>query len=129
MLPLLFQRLRGVRQRDHENAAIVAIFLLHIQGVPSGDIAQRLHRSRSLISHTLTQRNFETNAFAWVGQTFPGRLTLYGCDFIPTAENGWNDQNYIGWCNPVADAAPTQLVGIITDVATASALCVYMTGR
>jgi DNA-binding NarL/FixJ family response regulator len=59
MLPLLFQRLRGVRQRDHENPTLVAIFLLHIQGVSSGDIAQRLHRSRSLISHSL-QAIYET---------------------------------------------------------------------
>jgi tetratricopeptide (TPR) repeat protein len=59
MLPLLFQRLRGVRQRDHENPTIVAIFLLHTQGVSSGDIAQRLHRSRSLVSHTL-QSIYET---------------------------------------------------------------------
>jgi len=54
---------------------------------------------------SLTRRDFETSAFAWVGQTFPGGLTLYGCDFIPTAENGWFGQNTMGWCNPVADAA------------------------
>ena len=54
---------------------------------------------------SLTRRDFETSAFAWVGQTFPGGLTLYGCDFIPTAENGWFGQNTMGWCNPTADAA------------------------
>lgn len=53
MLPLLFQRLRSGRQRGQENPTIVAIFLLHIQGVSSGDIAHRLHRSRSSVSHTL----------------------------------------------------------------------------
>lgn len=54
---------------------------------------------------SLTRRDFETSAFAWVGQTFPGGLTLYGCDFIPTAENGWFGQNTMGWCNSIADAA------------------------
>ncbi|MCS6888832.1 ABC transporter substrate-binding protein [Chloroflexus sp.] len=53
----------------------------------------------------LSRRDFELGAFAWVGQTDPGGRTLYACDQIPTAANGWIGQNYMGWCNPTASAA------------------------
>ncbi len=54
---------------------------------------------------SLTQRDFEQAAYAWVGEAFPSGLTTYGCDYIPTADNGWRGQNYMGWCNCNADAA------------------------
>ncbi len=53
----------------------------------------------------LETRDFETAIFAWVRQIEPGGTTLYQCDQIPTAANGWVGQNYMGWCNFVADAA------------------------
>ncbi len=53
MLAGLFQQLRTAQQRDRDNPTIVAIFLLHIQGVSTGDIALRLDMSRSSVSHTL----------------------------------------------------------------------------
>lgn len=53
----------------------------------------------------LQVRDFETGAFAWVGQMDPGGVTLYACDQIPTPENGWSGQNYMGWCNPDASDA------------------------
>ncbi len=53
----------------------------------------------------LRRRDFELGAFAWVGQADPGGWTLYACDQIPTAANGWSGQNYMGWCNPTASRA------------------------
>lgn len=52
-LARLFQQLRTAQQRDRDNPTIVAIFLLHIQGVSTGDIAVRLEMSRSSVSHAL----------------------------------------------------------------------------
>ena len=51
------------------------------------------------------RRDFELGAFAWVGQPDPGGQTLYACDQIPTAENGWLGQNDMGWCNEAASKA------------------------
>lgn len=53
MAPALFHRLRTAQQRDRDNPTVVAVFLLHIQGVASGDIALRLDASRSSVSHAL----------------------------------------------------------------------------
>jgi ABC-type transport system substrate-binding protein len=50
----------------------------------------------------LARRDFELGAFAWVGQADPGGTTLWACDQIPTPENGWEGQNYMGWCNDAA---------------------------
>jgi ABC-type transport system substrate-binding protein len=52
----------------------------------------------------LAVRDFEIGAFAWVGQADPGGVTLYSCDQIPLPSNNWEGQNYMGWCNPQADA-------------------------
>jgi ABC-type transport system substrate-binding protein len=53
----------------------------------------------------LRRRDFELGAFAWVGETDPKGQTLYACNQIPLAENGWAGQNYMGWCNEVASDA------------------------
>jgi ABC-type transport system substrate-binding protein len=53
----------------------------------------------------LARRDFELGAFAWVGEADPGGQTLYACDQIPSPANGWNGQNYMGWCNEAASAA------------------------
>lgn len=53
MLARTFQQLRTAHQRDRDNSTTVAIFLLHLQGVSTGDIALRLSMSRSAISHAL----------------------------------------------------------------------------
>jgi ABC-type transport system substrate-binding protein len=62
----------------------------------------------------LARRDFELGAFAWVGQADPGGRTLWACDQIPTPDNGWTGQNYMGWCNEKAD------VGIKNAVNTLS---------
>ncbi len=53
----------------------------------------------------LQRREFELGGFAWVGQADPGGTTLYTCDQIPLPENGWEGQNYMGWCNETASRA------------------------
>jgi len=50
----------------------------------------------------LARRDFTLGAFAWVGQADPGGQTLYACDQIPSPANGWEGQNYMGWCNEAA---------------------------
>jgi ABC-type transport system substrate-binding protein len=52
----------------------------------------------------LARRDFELGAFAWVGQADPGGQTLWACDQIPSPSNGWEGQNYMGWCNEAASS-------------------------
>lgn len=56
----------------------------------------------------LARRDFELGAFAWVATTAPPGPGLYGCDYIPTPDNGWQGLNYMGWCNSTASNALTQ---------------------
>jgi ABC-type transport system substrate-binding protein len=55
----------------------------------------------------LNRRDFQLGAYAWVGQADPSGQTLYACNQIPTAENNWAGQNYMGWCNQKASDAIT----------------------
>jgi ABC-type transport system substrate-binding protein len=53
----------------------------------------------------LARRDFELGAYAWVGQADPTGQTLYACNQIPTADNNWEGQNVMGWCNQKASDA------------------------
>ena len=53
----------------------------------------------------LARRDFELGAYAWVGQADPQGRTLYACNQIPLPSNGWEGQNYMGWCNQAASDA------------------------
>lgn len=53
----------------------------------------------------LRHRDFELGAYAWVGESDPKGQTLYACNQIPTPDNGWAGQNYMGWCNQKASDA------------------------
>jgi ABC-type transport system substrate-binding protein len=53
----------------------------------------------------LQRRDFETSVYAWIVSSNPAPASLYSCDQIPTPDNGWIGQNYMGWCNPIADQA------------------------
>ena len=53
----------------------------------------------------LARRDFELGAYAWVGEADPGGVTLYTCEQIPSPANGWEGQNYSGWCNEAASTA------------------------
>jgi ABC-type transport system substrate-binding protein len=50
-------------------------------------------------------RDFELTSFSWVGQPDPSGSTLYACNQIPTPENNWEGQNFMGWCNQTASNA------------------------
>ncbi|MBL8045168.1 MAG: hypothetical protein JNL09_01435 [Anaerolineales bacterium] len=56
----------------------------------------------------LRRRDFEMAAFAWVADFEPSGRDLWACDAAPTLANGWQGQNYTGWCNITADAAIQQ---------------------
>jgi len=53
----------------------------------------------------LARRDYELGAFAWVGAADPTGRTLYACNQIPTADNNWEGQNGMGWCNKTASDA------------------------
>ncbi|MCX7976387.1 MAG: ABC transporter substrate-binding protein, partial [Bellilinea sp.] len=63
----------------------------------------------------LARREFELTDYAWVGQSDPSGRTLYACDQIPTAENNWEGQNIMGWCNPVASQAIVKATNTINQ--------------
>lgn len=56
----------------------------------------------------LRRRDFEMAAFAWAADYEPGGRELWACAAAPTLANGWQGQNYAGWCNITADAAIQQ---------------------
>jgi|GEM_PF-211737 len=71
----------------------------------------RLHAPATWLfggSTGLQRRDFEVAAFAWVVEDDPGGRELWACDAVPTLANGWQGQNYTGWCNITADAAIRQ---------------------
>ena len=44
--------------------------------------------------------------YAWIiPDSDPDGRTVYACDAIPTPANGWQGQNYAGWCNTAASSA------------------------
>lgn len=56
----------------------------------------------------MANRDFELGEWAWVGgaDAYTGSgAELYGCTAIPSPANGWEGQNYMGWCNLAASAA------------------------
>ncbi len=55
----------------------------------------------------LAGRRFDMALYAWVSGVDPSH-TLYLCDEIPTAENGYAGQNNPGYCNPEFDRAARQ---------------------
>jgi serine/threonine protein kinase len=56
----------------------------------------------------LIRRDFELGAFAWVSEDNLSVVTLYACASIPSDQNGWQGQNYMGWCNETASQAAEQ---------------------
>lgn len=54
-------------------------------------------------------RDFELVEYAWVlHNNEPGGKTIYACDQIPSFNNDWTGQNYVGWCNQTASDAIIQ---------------------
>jgi peptide/nickel transport system substrate-binding protein len=52
--------------------------------------------------------DFEIGQMAGLTDADPGGERQYGCDWIPTPDNGWYGENYSGWCNPAASDALVQ---------------------
>jgi ABC-type transport system substrate-binding protein len=50
----------------------------------------------------IARRDFEIAGFAWIIGTDTEIAPMYACDKIPSELNGWQGQNYMGWCNPTA---------------------------
>ena len=59
------------------------------------------------VEGALTHRQFDLAAIARVYTylTNTSERSAYLCDGVPAAENGWEGQNFAGWCNPAADQA------------------------
>jgi len=53
----------------------------------------------------LKRREFEMAGFAWAGEENFDADSLFSCNSIPTADNGWQGDNYMGWCNENASEA------------------------
>jgi len=56
----------------------------------------------------LYRRDYSIAEYAWMSNVDePGYYSLYGCEAIPSPVNSWDHdyQNFMGWCNPDAEAA------------------------
>jgi peptide/nickel transport system substrate-binding protein len=53
----------------------------------------------------LSRRDFDLVEFAWIPGLEPNGQVSYSCDQIPSEENNWRGQNYMGWCNGTTTAA------------------------
>ncbi|MEW6093716.1 MAG: ABC transporter substrate-binding protein [Chloroflexota bacterium] len=69
---------------------------------------------------TLQTRGFELAAYAWVAQYDLEVRSRFACDRIPSSENGWQGQNFSGWCNSKADEAARQAAGSLEEEARRS---------
>jgi len=49
--------------------------------------------------------DFEIGELSELAEIDPGGERRYGCDWIPTPDNGWYGENYSGWCNDAANRA------------------------
>lgn len=70
----------------------------------------------------LQVRDFEMGEYAWLSAADePGGRTLFACDQIPATANGWQGENYTGWCNQAATAAIIQAANTVLPPATRKA--------
>ncbi|HEU5100920.1 MAG TPA: peptide ABC transporter substrate-binding protein [Roseiflexaceae bacterium] len=58
----------------------------------------------------LFQRQFDLALFGWIAGVDPGGLQLWGCDAVPSPENGWAGNNFAGWCFRDANRAIREAV-------------------
>lgn len=56
----------------------------------------------------VTRRDFEISGFAWTIDVDQDIVNLFGCSSIPSAQNGWQGLNFMGWCNQTASQAAAQ---------------------
>jgi peptide/nickel transport system substrate-binding protein len=67
------------------------------------DIRLKNQPARVLIGQTTLHRNYEMAMFAWVASPENVPRAELSSQAIPTAENGWSGENFIGWRNADAD--------------------------
>jgi peptide/nickel transport system substrate-binding protein len=66
--------------------------------------------AKLFFSETLRRRSFSGLAmYTWTLDPMHDSSTLWRCDQIPTAANGWRGQNYPGWCNEEVTALHQQI--------------------
>jgi peptide/nickel transport system substrate-binding protein len=53
----------------------------------------------------LFQRQFELALYAWIASPDPGGLQMWGCLSVPSEQNSWTGDNFVGWCFRDADRA------------------------
>jgi peptide/nickel transport system substrate-binding protein len=52
-----------------------------------------------------TRRAFDLIEFAWIPGLEPNGQVSYTCENIPSEDNGWRGQNFMGWCDSQASVA------------------------
>lgn len=66
--------------------------------------------AKLFFTETLRRRAFPALAmYTWTLDPMHDSSTLWRCDQIPTAANGWQGQNYPGWCNEEVTALHRQI--------------------
>lgn len=73
----------------------------------------------------LSHREVELAAFAWQAGFDSGALDAfarYACEQVPSSDNGWQGQNFSGWCNPIVDPALQEAVASLEPAVQLRAL-------
>ena len=99
--PLAFTLMTTAGNRTRELVAQVLQSQWRDAGV---DITIRNEPARVFFGGTLSERRFEAMAmFAWVSSPENVPRTVLHSDHIPTPENNWAGQNYMGFANAAMD--------------------------
>jgi len=87
----------------------LTVFETQMQACGIRVIREHLDMNWFFGKHTGIQvRDFELSDFAWmIPDSEPAGQTIYACDQIPTPVNGWQGENFPGWCNASASTAIT----------------------
>jgi peptide/nickel transport system substrate-binding protein len=119
-LSITWQTVSGNQRREDIQALVIpAIRELGIELVPDNSDAGTLFEVR------LPQMQTELGLYAQVTSPDPSATTLFACESIPTAANGFAGQNNTGWCNEAATdlmhesdqlAVPEERVPVIHEI-------------
>jgi len=93
-LSLTWQTVAGNRRREDIQALVIpAVRQLGIELVTDNSDADTLFQTR------LPQMDTEVGLYAQTAAPDPTVSTIMACENIPTPENDFSGQNYLGWCN------------------------------
>ena len=78
--------------------------------------------ARILFGQTLPH-HLSTGAALYSWMTAPGNIprSIYGTANIPSAENGWSGENFLGWSNPQMDSLLTRMETVCEPAANKAA--------